>query len=175
MNKIRLLDDPILRKPCDQVDPMAIILKDLDSLFAAMHETMVNEKGVGLAANQIGRSLRIFILKDGEYFDDNQYRRYREFINPEIVSQSDLVDFEGEGCLSIPGVVANTKRYAKLTLKWIDYQGTNREAVFENLDAFAIQHEMDHLNGKLYIDQFGPLRRDMVVKKHRKYLKFNRS
>ena len=163
---VRLLDDPMLRKPCIPVDPVAIILQDLDNLLAAMHTTMKEEKGIGLAANQIGAEWRIFILKDND--------SYREFINPEIVSQTNLVDFEGEGCLSIPGVVANTKRYSKLTLKWIDRQGTNREENFEDMGAFAVQHEMDHLNGKLYIDQFGPLKREMVVKKYRKFIKFRK-
>lgn len=164
MSLIRLLDDPVLRTRCEPVDPVAIVLHDLDNLLEAMHTTMKAENGIGLAANQIGRSLRIFILKDND--------AYKEFINPEIVSQSDLVDFENEGCLSIPGVAANTKRYSKLTLKWLDREGTTKEQNFENMEAFAVQHEMDHLNGKLYIDQFGPLKRDMTIKKYRKFVKF---
>jgi peptide deformylase len=132
---------------------------------------MVDENGIGLAANQVGRSLRVFILKDDEYFTPEKYRRYKEFINPEMVSQSELVDFEGEGCLSIPGVSATTKRFRRVMLRWTDRQGKIQEEEFLDIRAFAIQHEMDHLNGKLYIDQFGPIRRGMVVKKHKKFLK----
>jgi len=163
--RVRLLDDPVLRKPCDPVDPWtAEVLLGIDELLKEMHETMLAERGIGLAANQVGRSLRIFILRDGE-------KEYKAYINPEILSQEELVDFEGEGCLSIPGATSTTKRYRRLRLKWVDKEGTTSEADFEDMGAFAVQHEMDHLNGKLYIDQFGPLKKEMVVKKHKKYLK----
>jgi len=164
---VRLLDDPVLRKVCDPVDIWeAHVLHDIENLLKEMHETMVAERGIGLAANQIGRSLRIFIKKDGDSF--------KEFINPKILSKEELVDFEGEGCLSIPGTSATTQRYRKLTLTWQDRTGTTHEGQFEDMDAFAVQHEIDHLDGKLYVDQFKPLKRDMVVKKHKKYLKLSR-
>lgn len=140
-------------------------LHDIDGLLKEMHETMVAERGIGLAANQIGRSLRIFIKKTEN--------GYQEFINPLILSAEEEVAFEGEGCLSIPGAVATTKRFRKLRLQWQDRTGTTHEGSFEDMDAFAIQHEIDHLNGKLYVDQFGPLKRDMVVKKHKKFLKLS--
>jgi peptide deformylase len=164
---VRLIDDPVLRKPCDPVDPWtAEVLLNIDDLLREMHETMRAENGIGLAANQIGRSLRIFILKSE--------LSYKAFINPELLHVSELVDFETEGCLSIPGAIAATKRYRKVRLRWIDKEGTNQEADFENMDAFAIQHEMDHLDGKLYVDQLKPLKRDMVIKKHKKFVKFRR-
>jgi len=145
----------------------AEVLLDIDKLLEEMHATMKAERGIGLAANQIGRSLRIFILRDGE--------GYKAYINPEITDKSELVDFEGEGCLSIPGTMATTKRYRKVTMKWIDREGTNKEEIFEDMGAFAVQHEIDHLDGKLYVDQFGPLKREMVVKKHKKFLKLRRA
>ena len=159
--KVRLAGDPVLRAPCKKFD-----LNDLeysDKLLSKMYETMTAEKGIGLAANQIGESVQVFILKDGD--------SYKEYINPEITGQSDLVSFEGEACLSIPGASATTKRFKQVKLAWTDRNGINIEGSFEDINAFAVQHEMDHLNGKLYIDQFGPVKRDLVLTKHRKYLK----
>jgi peptide deformylase len=160
--KVRLASDPVLRKVCENAD----LLNDhvfIFGLLEAMNETMRAEGGIGLAANQIGIPVRVFILKSNE--------SYREYINPEVICQSDLVPFEGEACLSIPGASATTKRFNRLSLTWLDKNGIKTEGNFEGMDAFAIQHEMDHLNGKLYVDQFGPLRKDMILTKHRKYLK----
>jgi peptide deformylase len=160
--KIRLFSDPILRTVCKPLDfsedPMFVV-----GLLETMNETMLAESGIGLAANQIGQSLRIFILKEEG--------SYKEFINPTVVAQSDPVVFEGEGCLSIPGASATTKRFNKLSLAWFDRNGIRNESEFNGMKAFAIQHEMDHLNGKLYIDQFGPTKKDLVLTKHRKFLK----
>jgi peptide deformylase len=162
---VRILNDPILRRKCDPVDTANLSAdpKVVQSLLDEMFATMTAEKGIGLAANQVGYTVQIFILKDGDSF--------KEFINPEIVSQSELVDFEGEGCLSIPGTSGKTKRYKQLTLTWLDRNGTKNESVFQDMQAFAVQHEMDHLNGKLYIDQFGPVKRDLVLSKHRKHMR----
>jgi peptide deformylase len=137
----------------------------LDQLLRDMHQTMIAENGIGLAANQIGWKLRLFILRN------KTSTGYDEYINPEVISQDELVDFENEGCLSIPGVVANTKRFRKVKLQWQDRQGTLLEGNFEDMDAFAVQHEMDHLNGKLYIDQLGPVKRSMVLRKHKKFVR----
>ncbi len=160
--KVRLITDPVLRKPCLEVspseDPMFII-----GLLETMNETMKAEAGIGLAANQIGHSLRIFILKRED--------SYQEFINPAVIMYGDIVAFEGEGCLSIPGASATTQRFATVKLSWLDKNGIKNEALFEGMEAFAVQHEMDHLNGKLYIDQFGPMKRELVLGKHRKYLR----
>lgn len=163
-NKVLLAGDTALRQVClpanleDFPDPH-------EGLLNAMYETMLAENGIGLAANQIGYHFRIFILKE------ESPRGYTEYINPEILSQTNLVDFEGEGCLSIPGVSATTKRYKSIQLAWFTRDGIRIEGGFTDMRAFAIQHEMDHLNGKLYVDQFGPLKRDLVMTKHRKFLK----
>lgn len=161
-SSVKLIGDAVLRTPCK---PLTVDngLTFIDDLLVEMHDSMKAESGIGLAANQIGHSVRVFILKRED--------SYREFINPEILLQEELVDFEGEGCLSIPGAVATTKRFRKLRLKWTDRAGTTIEEDFLDMQAFAVQHEMDHLNGKLYVDQFGPLKREMVVKKHKKFLK----
>ena len=160
---IRVINDPILRKVCEPVDINAVVLQDLDNLLNTMSATMTAEGGIGLAANQIGRSLRIFILKNETSYD--------VYINPEILSAEEPVMFEGEGCLSIPGTSATTKRFKRVKLTWLDIQGTKREDTFEDMKAFSVQHEIDHLDGKLYVDQLGPVRRDLVLSRHRKFLK----
>jgi peptide deformylase len=158
---IRLVGDSSLRKVCT---PLTFpLFFSIQGLLDLMFEAMKAEGGIGLAANQIGYDHRIFILKDGD--------SYKEYVNPEIVLQRDLVEFEGEGCLSIPGVLATTKRYSHLSLTWLDKNGIKNQAEFEGMQAFAVQHEVDHLNGKLYIDQFGPVRRNLVLGKHRKFIK----
>ena len=138
----------------------------LDELLLDMHQTMVAENGMGLAANQIGWILKIFIMKNEQ--------SYNEYINPEILSQEDLVDFENEACLSIPGTSSKTKRFRKIKLRWQDRLGATYESDFEGVPAFAIQHEVDHLEGKLYVDQLNATARFLVLKKHKKYLQIQR-
>lgn len=160
---VKLLNDPVLRKPCAPLTKENDIDFYVDSLLKDMNDTMEKENGIGLAANQIGHSVRIFILKtpDG----------YQEYINPEIVSQDELVDFDNEGCLSIPGTFAKTKRYKKLRLKWVNKLGIKMEDDFTDMQAFAVQHEMDHLDGKLYIDQLGQIKKELVINKHKKFMR----
>jgi len=160
--RVRLIDDPVLRKVCTPVD-FPTDHHFMVGLLETMNETMKASNGIGLAANQIGQSLRVFILKKGD--------SYQEYINPEIVSKENLVTFETEACLSIPGTYGMTKRYKRVSLTWVDKNGIKNEGTFEDMEAFAIQHELDHLNGKLYIDQFSPLLRKMTLKKHHKYLR----
>lgn len=172
--KVLLEGSSILRTKCpamplDKIEELLAVSAGgsgytLDKLLTDMYQTMLVESGMGLAANQIGWKLRLFILKS-----KFTVCGYDTYINPEVLSQEDLVTFENEGCLSIPGVAADTQRYNKLKLQWTDRQGTRLEGDFEGMDAFAVQHEMDHLNGKLYIDQLGPVKRSMVLKKHKKY------
>lgn len=161
-DKVRLLNDPILRQNTALVASFDATLVDL---LSRMEATMNAERGVGLAANQIGIDQRVFVLRaigNGTT---------REFINPEIIEQDDIVSFEGEGCLSIPGITATTERYKKIKLKFQDRHGNSQEQEFAELDAYAVQHEMDHLNGKLYIDQFGPVKKDLLVNKHKKFIR----
>jgi peptide deformylase len=161
LKKIKLLDDPILRQVCIEVPHNM----DINNIIKEMHEAMVDEKGIGIAANQLGYSYRIFLLKS------SQEPGYEVFVNPEIISSKDEVDFEGEGCLSIPGTSSTTRRFNALVLKWKDNDSKINERLFEGIDAFAVQHEMDHLNGKLYIDQFGQTKRQLIVSRHKKFLR----
>lgn len=160
MLKVLLISDPILRKRCAEVT--AEELTSLQPFLDDMNAAMLKEGGIGLAANQVGVSKRIFILREDS--------GYSEFINPEIISQHEMIEFE-EGCLSIPGVMAKTSRNRKVHLTWIDKHGIRKEEQFQDLKAIAIQHEMDHLNGKLYVDQFGPVKRQLILDKHKKFIK----
>ena len=164
---VRLLGDPVLYKPCVELPPESISEEYIQPILDTMKETMEAENGIGLAANQIGRSLRIFILKN----DDGSVT---EYINPLILVATEFVDFEGEACLSVPGASAITRRYKNLTLRWVDKNGLSHEADFKDRAAFAVQHEIDHLNGKLYLDQFGPVKKQLLTKKHKKYMRLLR-
>lgn len=158
---VRLIGDPILTKPCPYV---VIADHDIDSILLAMNESMLAANGIGLAANQIGYSLRIFILKNDDC-------TISEYINPIIMFAADQIQFNNEGCLSIPGVSTTTTRYNEVILSWIDKNGVSHSNTFKGLKAFAAQHEMEHLEGKLYIDQFGPIKRNLIVRKHKKFIK----
>lgn len=161
MKKISLLNDPVLRKVSDPV----LEGEDISGLLQDMYDVMLAEKGIGIAANQVGVAKRVFILREDDHF--------RVYINPEILSSSEeMIDFSGEGCLSIPGTNATTKRHKTVTLKWKDEIGRINEMEFTGIKSVAIQHEIDHLNGVLYIDQLGPLRKKMVLDKFKKRHKY---
>ena len=160
---VRLLNDPVLRIKCESVNLPEF---PVDDLLKEMARVMLEERGIGLAANQIGHSVRIFILRNED--------SYIEYINPTILDKFEEVDFEDEGCLSIPGVSATTKRFRALKLEWYDRNNVRYESMFTGMDAFAVQHEMDHLDGKLYIDQFGPMKKDVIVRKHNKFIRATR-
>ncbi len=162
--KIVLVGNPILNTPCVDVDLNVVPWQDLERLILGMTEAMNLVNGLGLAANQVGSSHRIFILKNNDL-------SITEYINPVLLNQTDPTQFEGEACLSVPGVSTTTTRYKEVALSWIDKHGKPNYNVFIGLEAFAVQHEMDHLNGKLYLDQFGPIKRSLLMKKHKKFLK----
>jgi peptide deformylase len=162
--KVRLVGDPALSTLCAEVAPEQLSAEKLSPLIQSMTETMRAENGVGLAANQIGHTIRLFILR-------NEDGSVSEYVNPVILGADELVPFQGEGCLSIPGVSTTTKRYNNLTLYWLDRNGKEHKQDFKGMRAFAVQHEMDHLNGKLYLDLFGPVKRDLIMRKYKKSLK----
>lgn len=164
---VRLIDDPVLRVSCKEVQMgEADYVGFISTLLLEMNETMKAESGIGLAANQIGFPVRVFILKK----DDS----YEEYINPEMLAFEEQTILKDEGCLSVPGVSADTTRWNKVKLSWLTKNGIRKEEEFTGMQAFAIQHEMDHLNGKLYVDQFSSLKRELIVKKHKKFVKLRR-
>lgn len=157
-----ILPDPILRqvsKPVERVDD------DLRKFAQDMLETMYDAPGIGLAAIQVGEPIRLLVI---DLAKEDEPKAPHIFINPEIVERSDDVSTYEEGCLSIPDYYAEVQRPASVKVKYIDEQGTPKEIDAEGLLATCLQHEIDHLNGVLFIDHISKLKRDMVVKKFKK-------
>lgn len=156
------LPDPLLRKvstPVERVD--AELLKFADDML----ETMYDAPGIGLAAVQAGVLKRLVVL---DLTDEGEERHPLTLINPEILKTGSETRVHEEGCLSIPDFRLEIERPATLTVGYIDREGKPQEMQAEGLLATAIQHEIDHLNGKLIIDFLSRLKRDMVVKRFKK-------
>jgi len=162
--------DPILRqisKPVDTFDG------ELKTLVADMFETMYEAPGIGLAAVQVGVPIRLLVidLQEPEEEDSEPVRDPRVFINPEVLWHSDDEVPYTEGCLSVPEQYAEVMRPDKIRAKWQDADGKTYEEDIDGLLAVCLQHEMDHLNGVLFIDHLSRLKRDMVLKKLAKWRK----
>ncbi|HWU68438.1 MAG TPA: peptide deformylase [Stenotrophobium sp.] len=156
--KILQHPDPCLRR---KTAPVAQFDAALQTLIDDMFETMYAAPGVGLAANQVGVSLRLAVM---DCADDKAQPQPLVIINPEIIDSADPQDIE-EGCLSIPGHFDKIPRYARVRMKALDRNGKPFELSAEGLKAQAIQHEIDHLDGKLYIDYLSSLKRERLKKK----------
>lgn len=152
---IRILGDPVLRRRTQPVETFDQALQDL---VHDMYETMHEEDGIGLAAPQIGLEQRLLVI--GIPMDDESVK-LAAFINPEILATRDRCRME-EGCLSIPGIRAQVERPSRIQLKWQDVDGSERKAWFEELEARVLQHEIDHLDGKLFIDYLSPEERSAL-------------
>ena len=142
--------------------------KNLDKLIQDMWETMYNANGVGLAAPQIGLSIRIFILdassRDGE-------KKPMTMINPKIISlDENKVPYE-EGCLSFPEHFAEIDRPEKIKMEYLDEDNSKKISTFSGFESRIIQHELDHLNGILFVDHLSRIKRDVIIRKMRKYKK----
>ncbi|MCB1383085.1 MAG: peptide deformylase [Notoacmeibacter sp.] len=160
-----LLPDPLLRtvsKPLERID-------DGVRKFAAdMLETMYDAPGIGLAAIQVGEPLRMLTI---DLSKEDEARSPHVFINPEIVATGDEASVYEEGCLSIPDYYAEVERPARITVNYLDLDGRPQTITTDGLMATCLQHEIDHLNGVLFIDHISRLKREMVVKKFRKLAK----
>lgn len=143
---------------------VAELTPDVQKLIDDMIETMYAAPGIGLAAPQIGVSLRIFVidLSLGRKLDDLMV-----FVNPEFVALEGM-QLEEEGCLSVPGFNATVARPTRAVVRGLDRQGAMRTVEGTDLLARALQHEMDHLDGKLFLDRVRGIKRDLIVKKIRK-------
>lgn len=142
---------------------------DLKSLVQDMADTMYDAPGVGLAAPQIGVSLRVAITDvDWRSEDAKGERNYKVWINPEFLWKSDTTEITEEGCLSVPDVYGEVERPNAVRLRWQDLIGNTFEQDFVGFQAVALQHEFDHLDGKVFIDYFSPLKRRMIIKKLKK-------
>ncbi|MEO9130003.1 MAG: peptide deformylase [Sphingomonas sp.] len=163
---ILIAPDPGLRavaKPVAQVD------ESVRAIIADMFDTMYDARGIGLAATQVAIEQRIVVIDlqepESDAEDAKPVRTPLVFVNPELVSVSEETGFYNEGCLSIPDQYAEVERPERCRLKWLDGEGVAHEADFDGLLATCIQHEIDHLNGVLFIDHISRLKRDMVLKK----------
>ena len=136
--------------------------KDLQQLMDDMLETMYAAPGIGLAAIQVGVPKRVIVL-DLTQKDEEKKPMY--FVNPEIITKSDTKSTYEEGCLSVPGQFAEIDRPEKCHVKYLDYYGNAKEIKAEGMIATCIQHEMDHLEGVLFIDYLSKLKKTMIVKK----------
>lgn len=148
--------DPSLRKIAT---PVETVDADLRTLAGDMFETMYLEGGIGLAATQVDVQKRIIVLDLSEDKSDAMV-----LVNPEITSLDGQEEMQ-EGCLSVPGFYENVTRAEKITYRYLDLDGNMHEKSAEGLLAVCIQHEIDHLDGKLFIDYLSPLKRQMIQKK----------
>lgn len=161
LRPILIHPDPRLKKVCD---PLAEVTPEIRRLAEDMLETMYDAPGVGLAAPQIGITKRLLVMdcvKEGT-------PEPMVMINPEITWRSEDLSTYEEGCLSIPDQYAEVIRPALVRVSWIDLDGKTQEEEFSDLWATCVQHEIDHLNGKLFIDYLGPLKRQMITRKMEK-------
>jgi peptide deformylase len=155
---------PILR---EATRPVANLNGDLDRLIDDMVETMVAAPGMGLAANQVGSPLRVFVANPSE---DHDPSRLLVVINPELVeSDGELVT--EEGCLSIPDFRDEVRRARRVLVRGLDRAGRPIEVEGEDLLARIFQHELDHLNGVLFVDRLSPAKRDILLRKLKKALR----
>ncbi len=155
--------DPRLKKVCD---PVTDLSDELRVLADDMLETMYDAPGIGLAAPQVGVMHRLIVLDCVK--EEGEAPRPTVMFNPEILAVSDDLNTYEEGCLSIPEQYADVTRPAEVRVGWIDQNGTPQERDFDGLWATCVQHEIDHLNGKLFIDYLKPLKRQMITRKMQK-------
>jgi peptide deformylase len=154
---IRVLGDPVLRKETKRVTE---ITDELRQLIADMFETMYAAEGIGLAAPQVGRTERLAVVDvDGQKFT---------LINPEVIERTGDIDKAEEGCLSIPEVYGDVERPFTVTIRATNENGEQYEATASELLGRCFQHEIDHLDGKLFIDYLSPLKRKSALSKWEK-------
>ena len=155
------IPDPVLR---EIAAPVAEVTDGVRRLLDDMAETMYDAPGIGLAAPQVNVSERLIVMDCGA---DDAPELYK-MINPEIVAHSDDTAILEEGCLSIPKQTAEVKRPAIVDVRYTDIEGAEKTLRCEGLLAACVQHEIDHLNGKLFIDYLKPLKRQMITRKMQK-------
>jgi len=159
LKKILTEPNKILREKSIQVDKVD---KDLQKLMDDMLETMYAAPGIGLAAIQVGVPKRVIVL---DITPKDSPKNPMFLINPEIIEKSKNNSTYEEGCLSVPGQFAEIDRPDRCHIKYLDYQGQSKEIKAEGMLATCIQHEIDHLEGILFIDYLSKLKKSMIVKK----------
>ncbi len=177
-----IVPDPVLRQEAKVVET---INDDVAAILDNMAETMYESNGIGLAANQVALLKRVLVMdvpkgcweykgKDrhgimqigpSSQAKEQETQNLLQMVNPEIVQASELRSVYSEGCLSIPGQYAEVERPAKVTVKYIDKHGKEQVSDFEGLDSHCVQHEIDHLNGVLFVDYLSRLKRNTILRK----------
>jgi len=162
--QVLIAPDPILKKKCH---PVEIVDDSTRALMDDMLETMYHDDGVGLAANQIGVLQRIIVF---DLQSDDDIKRPEGFyplymVNPEITDFSDEMTEAKEACLSVPGQQVMVKRHASVKVKYLDYNNNMQEVETGGWFARAIQHEMDHLDGRILVDYLSSVKKDVVLRK----------
>jgi len=163
LRHILLHPDPRLKKVCA---PVASVSAEVGKLAEDMLETMYEAPGIGLAAPQVGVMQRLFVMDCVK--DADAAPRPMVLINPEITWTSDEESRYEEGCLSIPDQFAEVTRPSAVRMAWLGLDGKRHEEAFSGLWATCVQHELDHLNGKLFIDYLGPIKRQMITRRMEK-------
>jgi len=154
---IRVLGDPVLRKPTKRVTE---VTDELRQLIADMFETMYAAEGIGLAAPQVGRAVRLAVVD----VEGNKFT----LINPEVIERTGDIDKAEEGCLSIPDIYGDVERPFTVTIRAMNENGEQYEATASELLGRCFQHEIDHLDGKLFLDYLSPLKRKAAMTKWEK-------
>ena len=163
--QILTIPNPLLRKVSE---PVTSVNTEVKNLMDDMLETMYAAPGIGLAAVQVGVLKRIIVI---DLSKDGQKKDPLFIVNPQITFKSDeLISYE-EGCLSIPNQFAEVKRPSSCKVNFLDYNGKEREINADGLLATCVQHEVDHLNGVLFIDHLSKLKKDIIIKKTKKQVK----
>ena len=152
--------DPRLKK---RAEPVGEITDDLRTLADDMLQTMYDAPGIGLAAPQVGVLKRMLVMDCVK--EEDAAPRPMVLVNPAVTWASDAMNTYEEGCLSIPEQYGDVERPAEVTVTWTGLDGTGQEETFAGLWATCVQHEIDHLDGKLFIDYLKPLRRQMITRK----------
>lgn len=164
MTKLKIFEypEPILKKKAEKVQKVD---DELRRFLDDMLETMYSAVGVGLAAPQVGVLKRIVVIDAERDCEEGFDGAPIYLINPEIIWKSDDIVISEEGCLSVPGQKSEVERFAKIRINYLDYHGKEQEILAEDFLAIVIQHEMDHLDGILYIDRISRLKRGILVRK----------
>lgn len=163
---IYLYGHPVLRKICEDVEIKNS--EELKKLISDMFETMYNSEGVGLAAPQIGKAINLIVIDGGVLAD--KFPECKDLkltlINPRLtVFEDSEAIIREEGCLSLPGLAENVKRHEHIKLEWLDEDFNPHEKVFTGFASRIIQHEFDHLQGKVYTDRITPIRKQLIKSK----------
>jgi len=159
---VNVFGDPILRK---KAEPITEDFKDLKVFIQNMFETMYSSDGVGLAAPQVGQSIRVFVLDTTTEEEDEPVGIKRAFINPDIIEKYGDEWVMNEGCLSVPEIREDVLRPESVIIKYQDENFVDHEEIFNGFTARVIQHEYDHLEGIIFVDYLNPLKRRILKSK----------